>query len=462
MKKIIALFLALVVVLFTATSCRGETEECQHKDANDDLKCYLCGEDFDDGEEEPEEPVKYEFNTPVTDRVKLEEEYEGKDFVEDGIGTATVVAYTDGDTAIFRTSGGYKITIRFLGIDTPESTYRIDPWGFAASTHTKNALKNAETIVLQAETLDENLRLDSTGKRYLAWVWVDGRLLNLEIAEVGLGHSDAGETRYAKEFNEAIQGVLKAKERIYGTNNDPAFDYSNKRTELTIKELRETYGTPEAISSKLDAGKRVVVTGTVARRFGSGSAYIQTCDADGNYYGVYVYGGYGQIKAFDEGTTITINGKIGYYYGQLQLTEVTSASIKVWSYTNKDTVVATDMLLEEISINNLNSISNLVTINEELVITGYYDSEENNAFTLKTNYRCSDGNYLDIRVDQNINLVDENGNRIVSGEDLVGKTITSITAILSYYDPNYDSQSPEVYDGHIQLMWGTYSDVTFK
>ena len=459
MKKIFALFLALVAVLITVTSCGGGTKKCEHIDADDNLKCDLCDEAYDDGEDLPK---PYEFKTPITDSVKLTEEYEGKDFVEDGIGTATVSAFTDGDTAIFRTSGGHKITVRFLGIDTPESTYKIDPWGFAASSHTKNALKNAKTIVLQAETLDENLRLDSTGKRYLAWVWVDGRLLNLEIAELGLGHSDAGETRYAKEFNDAIQGVLKAKERIYGTKNDPNYDYSSKRQEMTIKELRQTYGTPAAVSSKLDAGKRVTVTGTVAKRFGAASAYVQTSDADGNYYGVYVYGGYSQIKAFDEGTTITINGKIGYYYGQLQLTEVTSASIKVWSYTNKDTVVATDMLLEDISINNYDSISNLVTINEELVITSFYNSEENNAFTLKTNYRCSDGNYLDIRVDQNINLVDENGNRITSGEQFVGKTITSITAILSYYDPNYDSQSPQQYDGHIQLMWGKYSDVTFK
>ena len=467
MKKRFALLLALLAMLFVVSSC--ETP-CQHTDIDKNEICDVCGNPYKDPNNQeqpgvnpnPDPNQPYEFTTPVTDRIQLTEDYEGKDFIKDGIGTATVVAYTDGDTAIFRTSGGTKITVRFLGIDTPESTYRIDPWGFAASSYTKNALKNAKTIVLQAETLDENLRLDSTGKRYLSWVWVDGRLLNLEIAEVGLGTSDASETRYAKEFNEAIQAVLKAKQRIYGTKNDPNFDYTNTRQEMTLKELRQTYGTPEAVSTKLDAGKRIVITGTVARRFGAGSAYVQTCDEDGNYYGVYVYGGYGQIKAFDEGTTVTINGKIGYYYGQLQITEVTNASIKVWSYTNKDTVVATDMHLEDISINNYDSISNLVTIQDELVITEYYDSEENNAFTLKTNYRCSDGNYLDIRVDQNINLVDEDGNRIVSGEALVGKTITSITAILSYYDPNYDSQSPEKYDGHIQLMWGVYSDVTFK
>lgn len=452
MKKHIALFVALVLFLTCLTSCK----KCEHVDADDDLKCDLCGKDFDDGKE------TYEFTTPVTDSLKLNESYEGKDFVTDGIGLATVVAYTDGDTVIFKTSGGHKVTIRFLGIDTPESTYKVEPWGFAASAFTKNALKNAKTIVLQAETLDEKERLDSTGKRYLGWVWVDGRLLNLELAEVGLATSKAEGTQYASKFIEAIQPVMRAKERIYGVQNDPNFDYSSKREEYTIKQLRELYGTAEAISESRDIGKKVTITGTISKRFGSSSAYIQQADEDGNYYGIYLYGGYDQIKFFDEGTTITVNGTIGYYFGQLQISSVSNASIKVYSFTNKDNVVSTDMELEDISIYNYNAMGNLVTINEDIQITGYYDSDNETAFTLKTNYKCSDGNYLSIRVDQRITLKDEFGDRITSGESFVGKTITSFTGVVSYYDPNFGSQTPEVYDGYIQLMWANYSDVIFK
>ena len=160
--------------------------------------------------------------------------------------------------------------------------------------------------------------------------------------------------------------------------------------------------------------------------------------------------------------TITVKGTVGYYFGQLQLSSVTSSSIKVWSYTNKDTVAVTDVRLDE--INKFNNVinGNLISIQEEILITGYHDSEENNAFTLRTNYLCSDGNYLQIRVDQNINLVDNDGNRITSGAGFVGKTITSIECIASYYDPNFGSQSPEQYDGLIQLMWANYNDVTFK
>lgn len=456
MKKI-ALFLVMVLAVAGLVSCKDNSNKpcIEHVDKNNDGICDVCEEKLDEGSKE------YEFKTPVTDSVKLTVAYEGKDFVEDGIGKATVVAFTDGDTAVFRTSGGSKVTVRFLGIDTPESTYKVDPWGFAASAYTKNALKNANEIVLQAE----GQRVDSTGKRYLAWVWVDGRLLNLELAEVGLATADASGTSLSKEFINAIQPVMLAKERIYGEKNDPNFDYSNTREFMSIKELRDKYGNAEAINAQTDKGKKVSITGTIVRMMGSASAYIQQYNSiDGEYYGIYVYGGYGQIKKFKEGATVTIDGTIGYYYGQLQISSVTSASVKVHSYNNFDSVVARETKLEEIYITNYDLICTLISLNEEITITSAYksDTSDTNAFTLRTNYRCSDGNYLDIRVDQNTNLVDESGNRITDGDSLVGKTIASFIGIVSYYDGGYGQQDPEQYDGHIQLLWTKYTDVVFK
>lgn len=458
MKKKIALFIAFLLFLSGVVACK----KCEHVDANDDKKCDLCEKDFEDGKDLPDVPIKYEFKTPVTDRITLTESYEGKDFLADGIGVATVVAFTDGDTAIFRTSGGKKITVRFLGVDTPESTYKVEPWGFAASAHTKNALKNAKTIVLQAETLDENQRLDSTGNRYLSWVWVDGRLLNLELVELGLAAAKADGTRYAKDFIEAVQPVLAAKERIYGTKNDPDYDYTSTRLELSIKELREQYGTPEAIAESKGIGTKIKTTGTVVAKIGTSSAYIQQYGEDGQYYGIYVYGGYDTITSLIVGNTVTVSGTIGYYFGQLQISSITNKSVKKMASGNEDSIVPVETKLEDISMHNYNSIANLITINEELVITDYYDSEENNAFTLTTNYKLSDGNYLDIRVDQNTALFDEEGVRIRSGKDFVGKTISSFTGILSYYDPNFGQQTPEKYDGRVQLMWVSTDDIVFK
>ena len=49
----------------------------------------------------------------------------------------------DGDTAWFNLDSN-NIKVRFLAIDTPESTNKIEPYGKEASEFTCNALKNAD------------------------------------------------------------------------------------------------------------------------------------------------------------------------------------------------------------------------------------------------------------------------------------------------------------------------------
>lgn len=46
----------------------------------------------------------YDWKTPQTDKLKLTQSYEGKDFIKDGIGEVTPIRYVDGDTTIFKTS----------------------------------------------------------------------------------------------------------------------------------------------------------------------------------------------------------------------------------------------------------------------------------------------------------------------------------------------------------------------
>ena len=64
------------------------------------------------------------------DQVKMDFEYEGKSFINDGVGEVELVRSTDGDTARFKDIiTGETFSLRFLGIDTPESTIEKDPWG---------------------------------------------------------------------------------------------------------------------------------------------------------------------------------------------------------------------------------------------------------------------------------------------------------------------------------------------
>ena len=217
----------------------------------------------------------FEYKTPQTDSLKLTADYEGKDFYEDGIGEVTVLQYVDGDTTIVRTTKGHKLTIRYNGIDTPESTYKVEAWGFAAAEFTETKLRNAKTIVLTTENgLPGKDNADTTGNRYLAWVWADGRLVNLEIVENALANAKATTTQYAEYFLNAVAPVSAARVRIYG-EKDPKFDYSTTYEEMSLKELRETYGTADAINQELDKGKKVKISGTITRKNGTASAYLQ-------------------------------------------------------------------------------------------------------------------------------------------------------------------------------------------
>lgn len=93
----------------------------------------------------------------------------------------TLSECVDGDTAWFNIDGE-RTKVRFLYIDTPESTKEIEPYGQEASDYVKNELENAKKIELElnkdGDTYDKYDRL-------LAWVFVDNELLQEKIAANG-------------------------------------------------------------------------------------------------------------------------------------------------------------------------------------------------------------------------------------------------------------------------------------
>ena len=92
--------------------------------------------------------------------VHLQLDYEGKDFFKDGVGQMKKYYAIDGDTAHFdpmvTTTSSERIKCRFYGIDTPESTGAIEPWGQSASKYTKSILSEAienGTVVFEKDTV---------------------------------------------------------------------------------------------------------------------------------------------------------------------------------------------------------------------------------------------------------------------------------------------------------------------
>jgi len=102
----------------------------------------------------------------------------------------------DGDTAHFIIDGQVE-KVRFLSIDTPEiansDNPSPEPYGNQARDYTCNALTNAKIIILQNDPYeDERDQYD----RLLAWVWVDGVLLQAKLIQQGYA-----EVKYVKQPN---------------------------------------------------------------------------------------------------------------------------------------------------------------------------------------------------------------------------------------------------------------------
>ena len=113
----------------------------------------------------------------------------------------------DGDTAHFVINNEIK-KVRFLAIDTPEVD-KNDSYSKEASEYTCNALKNAKEIYLE---YDSNSDKEDKYGRVLAFVYVDGILLEKSLIENGLAkvYYIYGDYAHVDELKEA-ESIAKEK-----------------------------------------------------------------------------------------------------------------------------------------------------------------------------------------------------------------------------------------------------------
>lgn len=138
-------------------------------------------------------------------------EVDGKNFLEDGVGIVRLSRAIDGDTADF-TQNGETFRVRFLGVDTPEISSGGEPWGRATADYTKAKLQNAKEIIL----VSEGVRVDGYG-RQLAFVWVDGLLLNLDLVHQAYSYGQISSSSiYFQVFALSEFEAKKTGRRIHG------------------------------------------------------------------------------------------------------------------------------------------------------------------------------------------------------------------------------------------------------
>lgn len=149
----------------------------------------------------------------------------------------------DGDTIkIIKEEKEY--TVRMLAIDTPESvhpTKGIEYYGKEASEYTCNKVTNAKKIELE---YDENSDKTDKYDRLLAWVFVDGTLLQKELIEKGYAKIAYlyDDYKYTKELESAQE--LASVKNIGVWNEELKNKFDN---EFKNNSIKDTYSTKEII-----------------------------------------------------------------------------------------------------------------------------------------------------------------------------------------------------------------------
>ena len=228
----------------------------------------------------------------------------------------TVHAYIDGDTTHFNVPADVAdngvLKARYMGINTPESTGKIEEWGKKASTFTKEKLSNAVSIYVESN--DDKWNMDSSGGRHLVYVWYkpdadsDYRCLNLEIIQNGLSIScGTVNDRYGQAATDAFQQAKREKLHVFSGEKDPGFYYGDAY-EIDLKGLRTNI--------ELYDNAKVAFEGVVTRN-NNNSVYVEEYDAETDmYYGMSVYYGFetgALLNNLAIGNRVRVVGTVTYY-----------------------------------------------------------------------------------------------------------------------------------------------------
>lgn len=129
----------------------------------------------------------------------------------------------DGDTAWFNLENK-QIKARFLAIDTPESTNKIEEYGKEASKFTCDLLNNASHIQIE---YDDNSDKQDKYNRELVWVFVDEKLLQELVVKEGLAEVKYiyGNYKYLDQVNLALKEAKKNKLNLWSDAEDNNSDY---------------------------------------------------------------------------------------------------------------------------------------------------------------------------------------------------------------------------------------------
>ncbi len=305
----------------------GDTDSVTDADANAATESDAASDSSSDTESESEtETGETDTELPAFVDYASTQKFDpnsGRAYLE-----TSVHLYVDGDTTHFNVPTSVVSTgilkARYLGINTPESTGQIEPWGKKASDYTKAALQSATSIIVESNS--DTWNPDSTGERYLVWVWYktaendEYRCLNLEILQAGLAvGSKSSDTAYADVCIKILDQAVNHKLYVHSKEQDPDFYYGDA-IPMTLKELKTNI---ETYKAKVVSFEGVVVHNS------NQTAYVEEYDEEtGVTFGIQVFYGY-NLGYFGEeilkvGNRVRIVGNVQYYEagGTYQISDI--------------------------------------------------------------------------------------------------------------------------------------------
>lgn len=372
----------------------------------------------------------------------------------------TVKTYVDGDTTHFYVpqsvlSGGV-LKARYLAVNTPECTGKIEEYGKKAAQFTREKLASATSILIESD--DGRWNADSTGSRYLVWVWYrtdeteEYRNLNLELLQNGLAiASSSANNRYGETMMAAIAQAKAQKLNIYSGEKDPDF-YYGEAVELTLKELR----------TNIDSynGMKVAFSGVITMNSGN-SVYVEDYDPEtGRYYGMSIYYGYNLsgegLNVLSVGNLARIVGSVQYYEagGTWQVSDLSYRMMKpddpsniqklsdgheaAFVLTDADTFVNGKVELElEEGTRSFDyaelALSTSIEMKDLWVVRAYTTLDEDSSSYGAMTLLCQSGD-VTVQVRTAV-LYDENNERITE-DAYQGKTI-DVRGIVDYFGGTY-------------------------
>ena len=443
MKKFVALLLACMLLSFGGCS-QGQAPETTQAPAV-----------------ETTAPAAAETTAPaIVEAV----DYAGQLTLDLSSGTAKqevqVKMFIDGDTTHFfvpsHVMSAGVLKARYLAVNTPESTGKIEEYGKKAAAFTKEKLSNAESIIIESESA--SWEADSTGDRYLSWVWYRPagsdtyRNLNVELLQEGLAiASNSAQNRYGETCMAALNQARALKLNVFSGQKDPDY-YYGEAVELTLKELRaniESY-----------SGMKVAFNGVVTMN-DNNSVYVEDYDAETDmYYGMAVYYGFNLngegLEILQVGNEVRIVGSVQFYEGggTWQVSDLNYRQMKpkdpgniqklseghspAYRLTDANTFIngTVDVEGEEGAATApfaQLAMSTSVEMKGLKVVDIYTTKNEESASKGAMTLTCKvDGQTVSVRTTV---LLDDNG-KLITEKAYAGKTI-DVKGIIDYYDGTY-------------------------